>query len=59
MISSGVWTADDTFTETYRLYETPFVWTTRFRFEGDQLFLETAANVGPVSQPQTLVAHQV
>ncbi len=35
--ASGVWTADDTFLLTARLYETPFVHTLTFRFSGDEL----------------------
>jgi CubicO group peptidase (beta-lactamase class C family) len=51
---SGAWTADDTFTARVCFYETPFTLTLGLKFADDQLFLDTAANVGfgPTKQPQ-------
>lgn len=45
IVASGVWTADDTFTTTLRFYETPFVQTARYQFDGDQLKLDLSLNV--------------
>ena len=57
--ASGIWTADDTFLLTARLYETPFVHTLTFRFSGDDLHIETDVNVTFLTQQQSLVAHRV
>ena len=41
----GAWTADDTFTATLALYETPFVYTVSFKFVGGELRFVNEANV--------------
>ena len=43
--ASGAWTRDDTFTLKLCLYETPFYSTMVFRFNGDQLLLDSEHNV--------------
>ena len=43
--ASGAWTRDDTFTLKLCLYETPFYSTMVFRFNGDQLLLDSENNV--------------
>jgi hypothetical protein len=57
VIASGVWTADDTFSVTHRLYETPFYWTTIYRFTDDQLCMKTAPNVGFAGQTEPVTVH--
>jgi len=54
VVASGVWTAEDTFTLTLCLYETPFISTITCRFEGDRLFYDFKVNVsfGPLERPQ-------
>jgi hypothetical protein len=49
----GVWTADDTYTITQCFYETPYVQTLAFKFEGDQVTLTRKRNVsfGPTESP--------
>jgi CubicO group peptidase (beta-lactamase class C family) len=52
--ASGAWTRDDTFTLKLCLYETPFYSTMVFRFNGDQLLLDSEHNVssGQTTLPQ-------
>ena len=52
--ASGAWTRDDTFTLKLCLYETPFYSTMVFRFNGDQLLLDSEHNVsfGSTTIPQ-------
>lgn len=56
IVSSGVWTADDTFTLTLRYYETPFYQTLTCHFAGDQLTMDVVANVGFVVKKYTIPA---
>lgn len=44
--AAGAWTADDTFTARVCFTETPFVVTVRLKFTGDEVRLESDANVG-------------
>jgi hypothetical protein len=44
--ASGGWAADDTYTMKVARYRTPFATTFRFRFAGDQLVVDSEANVG-------------
>jgi hypothetical protein len=44
--AAGTWTADDTFTAKICFTETPFVITVRLKFSGDEVRLESEANVG-------------
>jgi hypothetical protein len=46
MAASGGWTSDDTYTLKVARYRTPFTTTYRLRFTGDQLVVESEANVG-------------
>ena len=46
MAASGGWTSDDTYTLKVARYRTPFANTYRLRFTGDQLVVESEANVG-------------
>lgn len=41
----GAWTADDTFTATLAMYETPFVYTVKLKFSGGELRFVNEANV--------------
>ena len=52
--ASGAWTANDVFTVKLALCETPFYSTLAFRFDGDQLLLDTEHNVafGPTKLPR-------
>ena len=52
--ASGGWTGDDTFTAKLCFYETPFIVTVRLKFAGDEVRLDSEANVGfgPTKQPQ-------
>lgn len=52
--ASGAWTGDDTYTVKLCLLETPFYTTLVFRFNGEQLLLDSEHNVafGPTSLPQ-------
>lgn len=45
VVSSGAWTAEDTFTLTICQYETPFTLTLAFRFAGEQVTLDARINV--------------
>jgi hypothetical protein len=45
-LASGVWTADDSFTMTIRLTETPFYVTLIAKFQNGQVTFETFPNVG-------------
>ena len=53
-VASGVWTSDDTFVATIRLYETPFVRTLTCHFSGDRLAVESKVNVNFVVKTDTL-----
>jgi hypothetical protein len=56
--ASGAWTADETFTMIFRLYETPFFHTLDCHFVGDELMIETRINVSLESlKPLLLTAH--
>ncbi len=44
VVASGVWTAEDTFTMTMRLYETPFYYTVVFKFTDGQVAINGDAN---------------
>ncbi len=50
----GAWTEDDTFTAKLCLYHTPYVFTVRLKFAGQELRYDAEANVafGPTKQPQ-------
>lgn len=51
--ASGAWTADDTFTAKLCFYETPFVITVKLKFSGNEVQLDSEANVGfgPAKEP--------
>nr|AUN37571.1 beta-lactamase class C [uncultured bacterium] len=58
--ASGAWTADETFTMIFRLYETPFFHTIDCHFVGDELMIETRINVSLESlEPLLLTAHSL
>jgi hypothetical protein len=44
--ASGAWTADDTFTAKLCFYETPFIFTARLKFTGDEVRCAAESNVG-------------
>jgi CubicO group peptidase (beta-lactamase class C family) len=44
--ASGAWTADDTFTARLCFYETPFIFTARLKFSGDEVRCAAESNVG-------------
>ena len=44
--SSGAWTGDGTFTARLCFYETPFVFTVRLKFSGDEVRCDVVSNVG-------------
>jgi CubicO group peptidase (beta-lactamase class C family) len=50
--ASGAWTADDTFTARFCFYETPFIFTARLKFSGEEVRCDVESNVGfgPVKQ---------
>jgi CubicO group peptidase (beta-lactamase class C family) len=52
--SSGAWTEDDTFTAKFCFYETPFIFTARLKFSGDEVRCDVESNVGfgPVKPAQ-------
>jgi hypothetical protein len=54
MAASGTWTEDDTFTAKICLYETPYVFTIRLKFTGQELQYNAEMNVsfGPTQEPQ-------
>ncbi len=54
--ASGAWISDNTFRLTLCRYETPFVATFDFRFEGSQVFFDARVNVdfGPTESPQLI-----
>ncbi len=54
--ASGAWTADDTFTARLCFYETPFMITARLKFTGQELRLNSEANVGfgPTKDPELM-----
>ena len=57
---SGAWTAKDTFTMIFRLYETPFFHTVVCNFAGDELMIETQINVSLDSmKPVLMMARSV
>lgn len=43
--TSGAWTAEETFTTIFRLYETPFYYTMDCHFADDELLIEMVVNV--------------
>lgn len=56
--ASGAWTADETFTMIFRLYETPFFHTLVCHFVDDEMMIETRINVSLESlEPILLTAH--
>jgi CubicO group peptidase (beta-lactamase class C family) len=57
--ASGAWTEDDTFTARLCFCETPFVYTVRLKFTGDEVRCEVESNVGfgPL-KPAPLVGKQ-
>lgn len=57
LVASGVWRTEDTFEITIRAYETPFVHTMRFHFEGDQLTMEGVVNVNFGPTEYSLTGH--
>ncbi len=58
--ASGAWTADETFTMIFRLYETPFFHTLDCHFVGDEMMIETRINISLESlKPLLLTAHSV
>ncbi|HPC95774.1 MAG TPA: hypothetical protein PLU87_12585 [Sedimentisphaerales bacterium] len=56
MAASGAWTEDDTFTAKLCLYETPYIYTLRLKFAGQQLQYDCEANVsfGRTKEPQLI-----
>jgi hypothetical protein len=54
--ASGAWTEDDTFTAKLCLYETPYIFTIRLEFAGQELRCDYGANVGfgPTKEPQLI-----
>ena len=44
--ASGAWTGDDSFTAKLCFYETPFVNTIRLKLSGDEVRVQSEANVG-------------
>jgi CubicO group peptidase (beta-lactamase class C family) len=44
--ASGAWTGDDTFTARLCFYETPFIFTARLKFSGDEVWCDVESNVG-------------
>jgi CubicO group peptidase (beta-lactamase class C family) len=52
--ASGAWTEDDTFAAKLCFYETPFIFTVRLKFSGDEARCDVESNVGfgPVKQAQ-------
>lgn len=56
MAASGAWTEDGVFTAKLCLYETPYVFTLRLKFTGEELQFNTEANVsfGPTTEPQRI-----
>jgi CubicO group peptidase (beta-lactamase class C family) len=54
MAASGGWTADDTYTARLCFYETPFLFTVRLKFAGEEVRCDIEPNVsfGPVKQPE-------
>jgi hypothetical protein len=52
--ASGAWTADDTFAARLCFYETPFIFTARLKFSGDEVRCDVESNVGfgPLKQAQ-------
>ncbi|MEO8395319.1 MAG: serine hydrolase [Chloroflexota bacterium] len=59
LVASGVWTADDTFTMTIRMYETPIYQTLVARFEEGQLTLDSFPNVAFELKREVISAHVV
>jgi len=54
--ASGTWSAENTFTLKIVLYETPFYSTVNFKFDGDNLVIDSEQNVafGPTKMTQLL-----
>ena len=55
-VTSGVWTAENTFAITTRFYETPFYGTVIVQFENDHLTMETFPNVAFVMKHEFVTA---
>ncbi len=55
-VTSGVWTAENTFTITTRFYETPFYGTVIIQFETDHLTMESFPNVAFVMKHELVTA---
>lgn len=53
---SGAWTGDDTFIAKLCFYETPFIFTIRLSFSGDEVRCDVESNVGfgPLKQAQLM-----
>jgi CubicO group peptidase (beta-lactamase class C family) len=53
LAARGAWIDDNTYVATVCLYETPFVRTTTYRFDGDKVTVERKTNVGfgPTTRP--------
>jgi CubicO group peptidase (beta-lactamase class C family) len=51
---SGAWTGDDTFVAKLCFYETPFIFSARLKFSGDEVRCDVESNVGfgPLKQAQ-------
>ncbi len=54
--ASGAWTEDDTFAAKLCFYETPFIFSARLKFSGDEMRCDLEANVGfgPLKQAQLI-----
>jgi CubicO group peptidase (beta-lactamase class C family) len=50
---SGAWTGDDTFAAKLCFYETPFIYTARLKFSGDEVRCDVESNVGFGTLKQT------
>jgi CubicO group peptidase (beta-lactamase class C family) len=58
LAATGAWSADDTFVARLTFDETPYTMTTTFRFQGEQVRVNTAYNVrwGTPSEPEVIGA---
>jgi hypothetical protein len=56
MAGTFAWSADDTCVLKFCAYETPFQLTLKLKFDGDQMTLDSEANVafGPTKRPQLI-----
>jgi hypothetical protein len=55
IVTSGAWTAADTYTARVVRYHTPFATTLRLKFAGEELQVEAEGNVGPADGRVTKV----